>query len=125
MSVGGETYTLENGEVLYIGMGAGPVEFAARAGSICFRLRRIRPIPTTLIKLQDARRVEMGARETANERSSSSFCTPMSANPASCLMGYTQFAEGSVWNTMPAHPMTAGWRRIFTSNCPKTSASFT
>jgi 4-deoxy-L-threo-5-hexosulose-uronate ketol-isomerase len=103
VSVAGETYDLENGEVLYIGMGAGPVKFLGKGRFYVLSAPAHQTYPTTLIKLKDARRVEMGARETANERVIIQFLHPEVCKSCQLLMGYTQFAEGSVWNTMPAH----------------------
>ena len=103
VSVGGTDYTLEKGEVLYIGMGAGPVTFGGAGRFYVLSAPAHQTYPTTLIKLADARRVEMGARETANERVIIQFLHPEVCKSCQLLMGYTQFAEGSVWNTMPAH----------------------
>lgn len=103
VGVGGQDYTLENGEVLYIGMGAGPVTFAGKGRFYVLSAPAHRTYPTRLIRLADARRVEMGARETANERVIIQFLHPKVCPSCQLLMGYTQFAEGSVWNTMPAH----------------------
>ena len=102
VSVGGESYTLGRGEVLYIGMGAGPVTFASGRLYILSAPAH-RTCPTKLIRLEDARRVELGARETANERVIIQFLHPEVCESCQLLMGYTQFAPGSVWNTMPAH----------------------
>lgn len=103
VSVGGETYELENGEVLYVGMGAGPVDFSGAGRFYVLSAPAHHTYPTRLIKLADARRVEMGSRETANERVIIQFLHPEVCQSCQLLMGYTQFAEGSVWNTMPAH----------------------
>ncbi|KQI68435.1 5-keto-4-deoxyuronate isomerase [Loktanella sp. 3ANDIMAR09] len=103
VSVGGESHELETGEVLYIGLGAGPVAFSGAGRFYVLSAPAHQTYPTTLIKLQDARRVEMGARETANERVIIQFLHPEVCKSCQLLMGYTQFAEGSVWNTMPAH----------------------
>jgi 4-deoxy-L-threo-5-hexosulose-uronate ketol-isomerase len=103
VSVGGETYTVENGEVLYVGMGAGAVSFAGAGRFYILSAPAHHSYPTKLIKLADARRVEMGSRETANERVIIQLLHPEVCQSCQLLMGYTQFAEGSVWNTMPAH----------------------
>lgn len=103
VTVGGKDYSLENGEVLYIGMGAGPVTFGGKGRFYVLSAPAHQTHPTKLIKLADARRVEMGARETANERVIIQFLHPEVCQSCQLLMGYTQFAEGSVWNTMPAH----------------------
>jgi 4-deoxy-L-threo-5-hexosulose-uronate ketol-isomerase len=103
ITVGGETYELEAGEVLYIGMGAGPITFDGAGRFYVLSAPAHQTYPTRLIKLADARRVELGARETANERVIIQFLHPEVCQSCQLLMGYTQFAEGSVWNTMPAH----------------------
>ncbi len=102
VTVGGETYELENGELLYIGMGSGPVAFAGGRFYITSAPAH-RTCPTRLIKLKDARRVEMGSRDTANERVIIQFLHPEVCETCQLLMGYTQFQPGSLWNTMPAH----------------------
>ncbi|AUH34341.1 5-dehydro-4-deoxy-D-glucuronate isomerase [Paracoccus tegillarcae] len=103
VSVGGQDHTLENGEVLYIGMGSGPVTFGGNGRFYVLSAPAHQTYPTKLIKLSDARRVELGSRETANERVIIQFLHPEVCQSCQLLMGYTQFAEGSVWNTMPAH----------------------
>lgn len=103
VAVGGDSYTLNNGEVLYIGMGSGPVTFSGAGRFYILSAPAHRTCPTKLIRLADARRVEMGARETANERTIIQFLHPEVCESCQLLMGYTKFAEGSIWNTMPAH----------------------
>jgi len=103
ISVGGETYTLEKGELIYIGMGAGPVQFSGAGRFYITSAPAHRACPTKLIKIGDARRVEMGARETANARTIIQFLHPDVCETCQLAMGYTQFEPGSLWNTMPAH----------------------
>ena len=103
VSVAGETYEIGSGEVLYIGMGSGPVTFGGNGRFYVLSAPAHHTYPTRLITLADARRVELGARETANERVIIQFLHPEVCQSCQLLMGYTQFAEGSVWNTMPAH----------------------
>lgn len=103
VDVGGLEYALDNGEVLYIGKGAGPVQFGGKGRFYILSAPAHKTYPTRLIKLADARRVELGARETANERVIIQFLHPEVCQSCQLVMGYTQFTEGSVWNTMPAH----------------------
>lgn len=103
VSAGGESHRLENGEVLYIGKGAGAVTFEGAGRFYVLSAPAHQTYPTRLIKLADARRVELGARETANERVIIQFLHPEVCQSCQLVMGYTQFAPGSVWNTMPAH----------------------
>ncbi|MGY9048989.1 5-keto-4-deoxyuronate isomerase [Puniceibacterium antarcticum] len=103
ITVGGDTHTIENGEVLYVGMGAGPVTFSGKGRYYVLSAPAHRTCPTRLIKIADARRVELGSKEQANERVIIQLLHPEVCESCQLLIGYTQFAEGSVWNTMPAH----------------------
>lgn len=103
VSVSGETHTLDRGEVLYIGLGAGAVTFSGAGRFYILSAPAHRTCPTRHIRVADARRVELGAKETANERVIIQMLHPDVCESCQLLMGYTQFAEGSVWNTMPAH----------------------
>lgn len=103
VSVGSETYSLSRGDVLYLGMGAGTVEFGGQGRFYVLSAPAHRNCPARLIKLADARRVELGSKEAANERTIFQFLHPEVTESCQLLMGYTQFAPGSVWNTMPAH----------------------
>lgn len=102
VTVGGETHEMARGEILYVGMGSGPLTFAEGRFYVLSAPAH-RTCPTRLVRIADARRVEMGARETANERVIIQFLHPEVVDTCQLVMGYTQFAEGSVWNTMPAH----------------------
>ena len=103
VAVAGESHQLARGDVLYIGMGSGPVEFGGEGRFYVLSAPAHRTCPTRLIRIGDARRVELGSKEQANERVILQFLHPEVAESCQLLMGYTQFAAGSVWNTMPAH----------------------
>lgn len=101
--VDGETYEVAQGEVLYIGMGSGALEFSGAGRFYILSAPAHRKCPTRLIRLADARRIELGASATANERVIIQLLHPDVCESCQLLMGYTQFKPGSVWNTMPAH----------------------
>jgi len=101
--VAGETHTLENGELLYIGMGAGPVAFEGAGRFYITSSPAHRACPTRLIKPAEARRVELGSPDGANQRVIMQLLHPEVCESCQLLMGYTQFQSGSVWNTMPTH----------------------
>ncbi len=103
VEVDGESYEIDTGEVLYIGLGSGPVDFAGTARFYILSAPAHRKCPTRIITPDQARRVELGARETANERTIIQLLHPDVCDSCQLVMGYTQLAEGSVWNTMPAH----------------------
>jgi 4-deoxy-L-threo-5-hexosulose-uronate ketol-isomerase len=103
VGVAGETFEVAPGEVLYVGMGAGPVTFSGAGRFYILSAPAHRTCPTRLIRVEDARRVELGAAESSNERVILQFVHPEVVESCQLVMGYTQFAPGSVWNTMPAH----------------------
>ena len=103
VSVDGETYTLEKGEVLYVGMGGGALTFSGAGRFYILSAPAHQTYPTTHIKESDAKRVELGTPEQANERVIIQVLHPDVCKSCQLLMGYTQFKPGSVWNTMPAH----------------------
>jgi len=103
VSVGGADHDLQTGEVLYVGMGAGAVRFRGAGRFYILSAPAHHAYPTRLIRLADARRVALGAPETANARIILQFLHPEVCPSCQLLMGCTQLAEGSVWNTMPAH----------------------
>ncbi|PVB60091.1 5-dehydro-4-deoxy-D-glucuronate isomerase [Labrenzia sp. 011] len=103
VKAGGQSYEVGRGDVLYIGMGSGPVSFSGPGRFYILSAPAHRTCPSRLIKVGDARRVELGSAETSNERVILQFLHPEVAESCQLLMGYTQFAPGSVWNTMPAH----------------------
>ncbi|MFC4671890.1 5-dehydro-4-deoxy-D-glucuronate isomerase [Seohaeicola nanhaiensis] len=103
ISVAGQTHAVGPGEILYIGMGAGPVTFSGAGRFYILSAPAHRTCATTLVTASMARRVELGARATANERVILQFLHPEVVETCQLVMGYTRFKEGSVWNTMPAH----------------------
>lgn len=103
VTAGGETYEIAHGEVLYLGMGSGPVTFSGQGRFYVLSAPAHKTYPAKLIRVADAKRIELGSIETANERVIIQLLHPDVCDSCQLLMGYTQFAEGSVWNTMPAH----------------------
>ncbi|KAA9009401.1 5-dehydro-4-deoxy-D-glucuronate isomerase [Histidinibacterium aquaticum] len=99
----GKTHQVDKGEVLYLGLGSGAVTFSGKGRFYILSAPAHRSCPSRLITKEEARRVELGTREAANERVIMQFLHPEVAESCQLLMGYTQFAEGSLWNTMPAH----------------------
>lgn len=124
VAVAGETYPIENGEILYVGMGAGPVEFSGAGRFYLLSAPAHQTYPTTLIKPADARRVELGSKETANERVIIQLLHPEVCKSCQLVVGYTQFAEGSVWNTMPAHTHDRRMEAYLYFNMPQDARVF-
>lgn len=104
ISVDGTDHAVGSRDMLYVGMGAKDVRFAG-AGAKFYLLSAPAHAshPTVLIKQGDAKRLDLGSNETANERSIFQFVNADSVKTCQLVVGLTSFAPGSVWNTMPAH----------------------
>lgn len=96
-------HQLDRGDVLYLGMGAGPITFGPGGRFYVVSTPAHKALPARLVKLPDAGKVKMGAPETANDRTIYQFIHPDVMESCQLVMGYTMFHGGSVWNTMPAH----------------------
>lgn len=103
VSAGGETYALSKGDVLYLPMGAGAVTFSGQGRFYINSCPAHHAYPARLIKLDDAKKLTLGAAETVNHRTINQFIHPEVMTSCQLVLGYTQFHGGSVWNTMPAH----------------------
>lgn len=104
ISVDGTDYAVGPRDMLYVGMGARDVRFSG-AGAKFYLLSAPAHAshPTTLLCQSDAKRLEMGSNETANERTIFQYVNADSVKTCQLVVGLTSFAPGSVWNTMPAH----------------------
>jgi 4-deoxy-L-threo-5-hexosulose-uronate ketol-isomerase len=102
ISVDGEDHAIGPRDMLYVGMGAQDVRFAG-AGAKYYLLSAPAHAshPTRLLQQSGAKRLDLGSAETANERSIYQYTNDLKS--CQLVVGLTQFAPGSVWNTMPAH----------------------
>lgn len=99
----GETYTLNRGDVLYLGAGSGPVVFSGNGRFYITSCPAHRSLPPKLVTLADSKEVKLGAVETSNKRTINQFIHPLVMESCQLVLGYTTLEDGSVWNTMPAH----------------------
>lgn len=102
ITVDGAAHTVGPRDMLYVGMGSKDVRFGG-AGAKYYLLSAPAHAshPTTLLQQSGAKRLDMGSAETANERSIFQYTNSLKS--CQLVVGLTQFAPGSVWNTMPAH----------------------
>ncbi|KRA97395.1 5-keto-4-deoxyuronate isomerase [Devosia sp. Root685] len=102
VSVDGTDHAVGPRDMLYVGMGSKDVRFSG-AGAKFYLLSAPAHAshPTTLLQQSGAKRLDMGSAETANERSIYQYTNSLKS--CQLVVGLTQFAPGSVWNTMPAH----------------------
>ncbi|TCO50840.1 5-dehydro-4-deoxy-D-glucuronate isomerase [Actinocrispum wychmicini] len=108
VTVDGTPYTLSRGDLLYVGRGAAEITFASVEGAEPARIYLAsapahRALPTTLVRGQDVAPVDLGTPESANARTLRRYIDGTHVRSCQLMMGWTQLAPGSVWNTMPAH----------------------
>ncbi|MER9180899.1 5-dehydro-4-deoxy-D-glucuronate isomerase [Mesorhizobium sp. M0159] len=108
VKAGGQSYELQARDMLYLGMGTDEVSFAATnpAEPAKFYLLSApahQSHPNRLIRIGDAKRLDLGSQATSNERSIFQFIHADGVKTCQLVVGMTQLAPGSVWNTMPCH----------------------
>ena len=104
IAVDGTDHAVGPRDMLYVGMGAGDVRFSGEGARFYLLSAPAHAAcPTTLLQQRDARRLDLGSNATANERSIYQYVHADSVRTCQLVVGLTQFAPGSVWNTMPAH----------------------
>ena len=108
VTVGGKDHALGFQEAIYVGMGAGTLEFAsdAQGEPALFYLLSApahRTCPTVRITRDMAKKVVLGSAEESNARTINQYVHPDVCESCQLLVGLTMFEPGSVWNTMPAH----------------------
>lgn len=108
ITVDGQRFALANRDVLYIGRGARSVamESTDPADPAWFYLNSVpagADHPHRLIRADQAKRITLGDTARANQRSLAMYIHPEVAPSCLLLMGITDPAHGSIWNTMPPH----------------------
>ncbi|HWU60409.1 MAG TPA: 5-dehydro-4-deoxy-D-glucuronate isomerase [Ensifer sp.] len=108
ITVDGETFALANRDVLYIGRGAEKVTLTSDDPSkpARFYMNSVpagRDIPHRLITQAEAKALDLGDEARSNKRRLRMYIHPEVAPSSLLLMGITDLAPGSIWNTMPPH----------------------
>jgi 4-deoxy-L-threo-5-hexosulose-uronate ketol-isomerase len=108
VTVDGARFALANRDVLYIGRGAREITTAsADPGTPArFYMNSVpagADIPHRLITRAEAKPLDLGEARRANKRRLAMYIHPEVAPSCLLLMGITDLAEGSIWNTMPPH----------------------
>lgn len=108
VSIDGIAHRVGRREALYVGMRAGEVSFASDDVSNPARFYMLSTPahathPTVLITEANAKRIELGAPESANVRTIFQMIHPDVCASCQLVMGMTRLDAGSIWNTMPCH----------------------
>jgi 4-deoxy-L-threo-5-hexosulose-uronate ketol-isomerase len=108
VTVDGQAFSLGNRDVLYVGRGGH--EIALRSDDpnnpAWFYMNSVpagRDIAHRLITKAEAKLLDLGEERRANRRRLAMYIHPEVAPSCLLLMGITDLAPGSVWNTMPPH----------------------
>ncbi|WP_394165766.1 5-dehydro-4-deoxy-D-glucuronate isomerase [Photobacterium piscicola] len=106
--VDGETFEIGSREAIYVGMGAQDIRFEsvvadkpARFYLNCAPAHH--SYPTRKITRGDASPEQIGSQENCNVRTIYKYLHPSVLPTCQLLMGMTELAPGSLWNTMPCH----------------------
>jgi 4-deoxy-L-threo-5-hexosulose-uronate ketol-isomerase len=104
----GETHKLASRDMIYVGKDTIEVSFASDDGALPAKFYLLsapahQAHPTKVIRIGDAKRLDLGSQLTSNERSIFQFIHPEGVKTCQLVVGMTQLAPGSVWNTMPCH----------------------
>ncbi|GAA4084325.1 5-dehydro-4-deoxy-D-glucuronate isomerase [Mucilaginibacter panaciglaebae] len=108
VTVDGKSHLVNKLDCLYIGKGTQNVVFASvdRNKPAVFYMLSCPAhanYPTALMSGADAVKVDAGDSSTANKRIINKYIHAEGIQSCQLVMGLTILAEGSVWNTMPAH----------------------
>jgi 4-deoxy-L-threo-5-hexosulose-uronate ketol-isomerase len=105
----GHSFDVGPRDMAYLGMGLKAVSFASADAATPAKFYLLSAPahanhPAMVLKIDDAKRLDLGTPETCNRRSIFQFIHPESpAKTCQLVVGLTTFAPGSVWNTMPCH----------------------
>jgi 4-deoxy-L-threo-5-hexosulose-uronate ketol-isomerase len=108
IDVDGTRFTLENRDVLYVGRGAREITLASHSSEAPARFYMNSvpagaDLPHRLITKAEAKPLELGEARRSNKRRLAMYIHPEVSHSCLLLMGITDLAEGSAWNTMPPH----------------------
>ena len=106
--VDGQAWALDPLDCLYVGRGHRQVELEsvdAEHPAVFYLLSypAHAEFPVTLVRREEASPTELGAAETANQRTVCKYIHLQGARSCQLVMGVTHLRTGSVWNTMPPH----------------------
>ncbi len=108
VTVNGAPFELEKLDALYVGRGNEEIVFASADGAHPAEFYLLSypahaAYPTHFIRSSEQLKSTVGAAETANLREITKLIHLEGTRSCQLVMGFTQLASGSVWNTMPPH----------------------
>ena len=127
--VDGTEYLLAKRECLYIGMGCKKVSFKSsdKKDPAKFYLNSTpahAAYPVIKVSKNNAQQVRLGTPEKANIRTINQLVHPSVLKSCQLVMGMTELAPNSVWNTMPSHTHDRRMEVYFYFDMPEDSVVF-
>jgi 4-deoxy-L-threo-5-hexosulose-uronate ketol-isomerase len=106
--VDGKPFDLGHTDCLYVATGSKDVTFESsdtgnRAKFYLLSCPSHAVFPTTRVKRDEATPIPLGSQPTANQRTIYQYIHQKGIKSSQLVMGFTELAEGSVWNTFPPH----------------------
>ncbi|MDG6895717.1 5-dehydro-4-deoxy-D-glucuronate isomerase [Volucribacter amazonae] len=103
-----DVFILDYLDALYLGKESEDIVFTAlepqqQNALYCLSAPAHHKFANQLITQQQAKKVALGSQINANQRVINQYLHPDVVETCQLCMGITHLAEGSVWNTMPAH----------------------
>ena len=108
VTVDGTAYTVTKLDAVYAGKGTKSVTFKSLSADnpakfFLYSVPAHHTYPSRLMKKEEASPLEIGSKETANERTVYKYIHLEGIQSCQMVMGLTVLKPGSVWNTMPSH----------------------
>jgi len=108
VTVDGKSFELDKLDCLYVGRGSKEVSFRSKdaakpANFYLLSYPAHAEYPTAMVKFAGLKGLELGSVETCNKRTIYKAIYKEGIKSCQLVMGFTLLANGSNWNTMPAH----------------------
>jgi 4-deoxy-L-threo-5-hexosulose-uronate ketol-isomerase len=124
VTVDGEAFELDKLDMLYIGKGKKDLTFESADSNqpSKYYLNSTpahKEYPTVKGTKSDANVVKLGSKAACNERTIFQHIHEDGIQSCQLVMGYTELAEGSIWNTFPPHTHDRRMEVYFYFDVPK------
>ena len=111
ITVDGKKFTLTCKDLLYIGRGSRDIQFESANAQKPAKFYIVSypahaAYPVAMARQADAQPVKLGSDEESNKRTIYKYVHPEGIKSCQLVMGCTDLAPNSVWNTMPGHTHT-------------------
>jgi 4-deoxy-L-threo-5-hexosulose-uronate ketol-isomerase len=125
----GHEFSLDHKECLYVGIGVRELSFASvnknEPAKFYFASSPAHAAhPVAKLSKAQAQRVDLGSAGNANVRTIYQFIHPSVMKSCQLVMGITELAQGSLWNTMPCHTHDRRMEVYFYLDVPENSVVF-